>query len=177
MTSTSASSVYLFNLRHYDFVQGDTATLPTAVTRKIAIRQYIYLMFVVCAPIIIGILIAVYLLKMVIEWVLLMTLTTALVTCAVIVLRRYLRDRTLRHHGVILYGEVLRQDILPGYAYIGRHINTRIFYYFLTPDDERVVDCVDISHNIYRMPDERKYPEAGTSVAILYVNKSNYKLL
>jgi|GEM_PF-6239180 len=173
----TANRLYLFNINHRDFVEGVCDTLPTAVTRKVAIRQYVFLMFMLAFPMIITITVLVAMAGFQIQFLLVVELVTALLTCAYFVLKRYLQDRVLRYQGNIIYGEVIRQEILPGYSSIGTTTITRIFYRFLNADNERVIDCIDLTYIGHRMPDGRKYPDAGTPVAILYANDKNHKIL
>lgn len=169
--------LFLFRLIHEPFVTGELATLPTAVTRERAIRQYVFLIFVVAAPMIIIITSLVAFAGYEYEWLFLVQMMTALLTCAYFVLHRYLQDRILRHQGRVLYGEVIRHEMMPGYATMSSSIITRIFYRFKVADDAYVVDSVDLSFAMNRLPDGRKYPEPGTPIAVLYANDKNHRLL
>ncbi|GAB5491507.1 MAG: hypothetical protein Phog2KO_17220 [Phototrophicaceae bacterium] len=176
MQAKASQGLYIFNLIHNDFVKGDESVLPTAVTRKIAVRQYVFLMLVIALPIIILITSLVAIAGYPIDLLLLVELLTALIACAYFVLTRYLKDRELRRKGQIIYGEVIRHDILP-YSDIGTITVTRIFYRFLTPEKERIIDFIDCPYIAQRLPDGRKYPPVGTAIAILYANNTNHKLL
>ncbi|MEL6403177.1 MAG: hypothetical protein AAFR81_02330 [Chloroflexota bacterium] len=169
--------LFLFRPIHQPFVMGELDTLPTAVTRKRAVRQYVFLMFIIAAPMIAIITSLVAFAGYDYEWLFLVQVATALLTCAYFVLRRYLQDRILRHNGKVLYGEVIRHEMLPGYANISSSIITRIFYRFKVADDAYVVDSVDLGYAMNRLPDGRKYPEPGTSIAVLYANEKNHRLL
>ncbi len=177
MQSHTSQGLYLFDINHRDFVSGNDAVLPTAVTRKIAVRQYVYLMFFVAFPLILLITLLVAIAGYHIEFLLVVELITALVTCAYFVLSRYLKDRELRYKGQILYGEIIRQDMLPSYSGIGTGTVTRLFYRFVTPENERIVNFVDCAYSAFRMPDGRKYPKVGTPIAILYASPKNHKIL
>lgn len=168
--------LYLFNTIHNEFVNGDDSVLPTAVTRKIAVRQYVFLMLVIALPMMIIITSLVAIAGYHIELLLIVEFLTALVACAYFVLRRYFKDRELRYKGQIIYGEVIRQDILP-YSNIGTSTVTRIFYRFLSPEKERIINFVDCAYITQRLPDGRKYPPVGTTIAILYANETNHTLL
>lgn len=169
--------LFLFRPVHEPFVMGQLTELPTAVTRKKAVRQYVFLMFAIATPMIIIITGLVALAGYDFELLLLVEITTALITCAYFVLRRYLQDRLLRHQGKIVYGEIVRHEMLPGYANMGSAIITRIFYRFKTLDDNHITTSVDLAYAMNRLPDGRKYPEPGTQVAVLYVNEKNHRLL
>lgn len=171
------NNLFLFNLLHQKFVQGETNILPTLITRQRAIRQYMFLMFLIAFPIIILITVLISMSGHRITLILPAELITALLTCAYFVCSWYLRDRKLRKQGQIIFGEVMRQEILPTYAKIGTSTITRIHYRFLTPNNERLINSIDFSSVIHRMPDGRKYPQAGTPVAVLYANEKNHKLL
>ena len=47
----------------------------------------------------------------------------------------------------------------------------------MTPEKERIIDFMDCAYIAQRLPDGRKYPSLGTTVAILYANEKNHKLL
>lgn len=173
----TGSRLFLFNTLHEDFVEDTDTDFPTAVTRKKAVRQYVFLMLVIAFPMIIAITVLVAIAGFRIEFLLVVELVTALITCAYFVLKRYLQDRVLRYKGQVIYGEIIRQEILPAYGNIGTSTFTRIYYRFLTPDNERKISSIDLADVMHRMPDGRKYPEAGTPIAILYANENNYKLL
>ncbi len=173
----TSQGLYLFDIRNRDFVSGDESILPTAVTRKIAVRQYVYLMFIIASPLILFITLLVAIAGYHIEFLLIVELLTALITCAYFVLSRYWKDRELRRKGQIIYGEIIRQDILPSYSGIGAGTVTRLFYRFITPEKERIINFTDCAYIAYRMPDGRKYPKVGTPIAILYANNKNHKLL
>ena len=157
--------LFLFNTLHEDFVNGNEEEFPSAVTRKKAVRQYVFLMFVIALPMVLAITLLVAVAGFPIEFLLLVELVTAFSVCAYFVLQRYLRDRVLRHEGVVVYGEIVRQELLPVYGNMGTSIVTRIFYRFMTPENERKIASVDLSNITHRMPDGRKYPEAGTPIA------------
>lgn len=176
MHSQSTQGLYLLDMIHQDFVEGNESILPTAVTRKVAVRQYVYLMFFVAFPLIILITLLVSIAGYHIEFLLTVELLTSLVTCAYFVISRYIKDRELRRKGQIIYGEVIRQDIIPSYS-IGTSSITRIFYRFITPEKERIINFIDCAYIAHRLPDGRKYPKVGTSVAILYATDKNHKLL
>lgn len=173
----TSQGLFLFDTSHREFVAGNETVLPTAVTRKIAVRQYVYLMFFVAFPLILLITLLVAIAGYRIEFLLVVELLTALITCAYFVLSRYWKDRELRRKGDIIYGEIIRQDILPSYSGIGVSTITRLFYRFITPNKERTINFIECAHITNRMPDGRKYPKVGTPVAILYASKKNHKLL
>lgn len=175
--SNTAQRLFLFDPMHNDFVEGEVNSLPTAVTRKIAVRQYVYLMFLVASPLILLITVLVAMAGYQVQLLLIVEIITALVTCAYFVLKRYLQDRVLRHHGNIVYGEIVRHEILPTYSGVNSGIITRIFYRFITPDNERIINWIDYEQIANRLPDGRTFPEVGTPVAILYANEKNHKLL
>ena len=154
--------LYLFNLVHQEFVEGKLAVFPTAVTRKIAVRQFVYLFLLIALPMVLFITVMIAWAGYQIEFLLLVELVTALVSCAFFVLRGYLKDRVLRYKGNVIYGEVIRQEEMPGYANIGTSTITRIFYRFINPQEKTVIDCIDLNHVMHRLPDGRKYPEPGT---------------
>lgn len=171
------NNLFLFNLLHEDFVQGTADCLPTLITRERAIRQYLFLMFLIAFPIII---ITTFLISLTghrITLILPAQLLTALLTCAYFVLGWYWRDKKLSKDGQLVFGEVLRQEILPSYPQIGTSTITRIHYRFLTPRNERVINSITLSNIMHRMPDGRKYPQVGTPIAVLYANPKNHKLL
>lgn len=172
-----AHQLFLFNPLHNDFVAGEVAIFPTAVTRQKALKQYIYLLCFIALPMIVIITVLVALIGYRIELLLLVQLFTAAITCAYFILNRYFCDRVLRYHGTVLYGEVLRQEVLPSIQTIGSGSTTRIIYRFMTPDEQVIIDSVDMLSLMNRLPDGRKYPEAGVQIAVLYANKNNHKLL
>jgi hypothetical protein len=96
-------------------------------------------------------------------------------TCAYFVAGWYLRDKKLNDEGKIIFGEIIRQESLPAYANIGTII--RIHYGFRTPQNEGLINNVTFSTVRKHLPDGRKYPQAGTPIAVLYANKKNHKLL
>jgi hypothetical protein len=169
--------LFLFNLLHENFVRGESQFLPTLVTGKRAIRQYLFLMFLIAFPIILVIILLISLTGHRVTLLLPVELLTALLTCGYFVTGWYLRDKKLVHQGQIVFGEVMRQEILPGYANIASSSITRIHYRFVSPDSKRLINSIDIVNVMHRMPDGRKYPEAGTSIAVLYANEKNHKLL
>lgn len=169
--------LFLFNTIHENFVHGDDKHFPSAVTRKKAVRQYVFLMFVIALPMVLTITLLIAVAGFNIQLLLIVELVTALIICAYFVLRQYLRDRVLRYDGIIIYGEIVRQEMLPIYGSMGTSTVTRIFYRFATPDNERKIDSVDLSNITHRMPDGRKYPSAGTPIAVLYANDNNHRLL
>ena len=169
--------LYLFNLVHRDFVEGKLDVFPTAVTRKFAVRQFVYLFLLIALPMVLFITVMIAWAGYHIEFLLIVELVTALLSCAYFVLRGYLKDRGLRYKGNIIYGEVIRQDEIPGYANIGTSTITRIFYRFINSQEKPVIACIDLNNVMHRLPDGRKYPAPGTPVAILYANDKNHKLL
>jgi hypothetical protein len=171
------SSLFLFNILHEDFVRDESTLLPTMITAQRAIRQYLFLMFLIAFPMMIAITLLISLTGHQILLLLALELLTALLTCAYFVSGWYLRDKKLLNKGQIVFGEVMRQEILPGYANIGTSTITRIHYRFVTPENERVINSIDLSSVMHRLPDGRKYPQAGTAIAVLYANEKNHKLL
>lgn len=171
------NNLFLFNTIHEDFVCDETKLLPTMVTAKRAIRQYLFLMFLIAFPMIIAITLLISFVGHRITLLLPVELLTALLTCGYFVCGWYLRDKKLVNKGNIIFGEITRQEILPGYANIGTSTITRIHYRFVTPDNERVINSIDLSNVMHRMPDGRKYPQQGTPIAVLYANEKNHKLL
>ncbi|MEO1289207.1 MAG: hypothetical protein AAFV93_15695 [Chloroflexota bacterium] len=173
----SAQRLFLFNVAHRAFVEGNESTFPTAVTRKIAVRQYVFLMFVIASPLILAITVLVAMAGYPVQLLLIVEIITALATCAYFVLKRYLKDRVLRYQGNIVYGEVVRHEVLPTYSGARSGIVTRIFYRFVTPSNERLINWVDYEQIANRLPDGRQFPDIGTPVAVLYANDKNHKLL
>ena len=142
---TSTQRLFLFNLAHRDFVDGNDTHISTLTTRKIAVRQYVFLMFFVASPLIIIITVLIALAGYRIELLLITEIMTALIASAYFILRRYLKDRVLRHQGDLVYGEVIRHELLPRYSGIGASVVTRIFYRYSTPDSERIIRWIDFS--------------------------------
>lgn len=168
--------LFLFNLIHRDFVDGNTS-ITTLTTRKIAVRKYVFLMFFIALPLVITITVLIALAGYRIELLLITEILTALIASAYFILRQYLKDRVLRHQGDLVYGEIIRQEIIPRYSGLGANVVTRIFYRFSTPDSERIIRWVEFNNMTNHLPDGRKYPEVGTPIVILYANDSNHKLL
>lgn len=171
------SPLYLFNPAHRDFVDGDVDKFPTAITGKFAIRQFVYLFLLIALPMVIFITAMVALVGYRVEFLLLVELFTALMTCTYFVLGAFLKDRVLYNEGNIIYGKVIRQEQMPGYSKIATSTVTRIFYHFINPEQERVIASIDLNYMRHSLPDGRKYPVEGTPVAILYANDKNHKLL
>lgn len=169
--------LYLFNLTHREFVDGDVDKFPTAMTRKFAIQQFVYLFLIVALPMVILITTMVGWAGYRVEFLIPVEFFTAVISCAYFVVKDYLKDKILRDRGTILYGEVIRKDKLPGFKNIGASTVTRIFYRFAKPEQEAIIAYIDFSYQRHSLPDGRKYPETGTSVAILYANDKNHKLL
>jgi hypothetical protein len=176
MPNQQAHRLFLFNLAHDAYVEGKSTELPTATTLNRAIRQYVFLMLLIALPMVIAISLLTSFAGHRIVVLMPILLVVSLIVCAGYVMSSYWRDRNLLRSGKILFGEVLRQDIVPAYT-IGTSTLTRIIYRFQTPNNERIIGKIDLAHVILRMPDGRKYPTAGTPIAVLYANDKNYKLL
>lgn len=172
----SSNRLYFFDLIHHDFVAGEEKVFPSAVTRDIAIKQFSYLMLVIALPMIIFITLMISLAGYDYELLIIVEIVTAVFVCGYFVLRRYLKDRELRHHGQIIFGQVVRVDE-SGYTGIGSSNLVRVYYRFLNNENRRVIAYVDLNYVMHRLPDGRKYPSPGTPVAILYASEQNYKLL
>jgi hypothetical protein len=176
MPMKQAHRLFLFNLLNEAFVNGESSELPTAITLNRAIRQYVFLVLLIALPMVIFIVLGTSLAGHRIVILFPTLLLVSLLVCAYFVLRAYWRDKRLLQSGRIIFGEVLRQDIIPTYT-IGTSTITRIIYRFNTPENERKIGKIDLAHVILRMPDGRKYPAAGTPIAVFYANDKNYKLL
>src|SRR5688572_10801072 len=176
MPEKQAHRLFLFNMAHEAYVNGESSELPTIVTLSRAIRQYVFLVLLIALPMIIAIILGTSLAGHRIVILFPTLLIVSLLVCAYFVLGGYWRDKRLLQSGKIIFGEVLRQDIIPAYT-IGTSTLTRIIYRFPTPENERKIGKIDLAHVILRMPDGRKYPVAGTPIAVLYANDKNYKLL
>lgn len=176
MPDKQAHRLFLFNTAHEAYLNGETSELPTVVTLSRAIRQYVFLVLLIALPMIIAIILGTSLAGHRIVILFPTLLIVSLLVCAYFVLGGYWRDKQLLQSGKIIFGEVLRQDIIPAYA-LGTSTLTRIIYRFATPENERKIGKIDLAHVILRMPDGRKYPTAGTPIAVLYANDKNYKLL
>jgi hypothetical protein len=171
-----AHRLFLFNMAHEAFVNGESSEFPTAVTLNRAIRQYVFLVLLIALPMVIFIVLGTSLAGHRIVVLFPTLLIVSLLVCAYFVLSGYLRDKRLLQSGRIVFGEVLRQDIIPAYT-IGTTTITRIIYRFPISETERKIGKIDLAYVILRMPDGRKYPTAGTPIAVLYANDKNYKLL
>lgn len=176
MQNQQAHRLFLFNLVHDAYVKGESSELPSATTLNRAIRQYVFLMLLIALPMVIAISLLTSFSGHRIVVLLPILLLVSLIACAYFVITAYWRDKQLLRSGKIVFGEVLRQDIIPAYA-VGTSTLTRIIYRFHTPSNERRIGKIDLAHVILRMPDGRKYPTAGTPIAVLYANDKNYKLL
>ena len=176
MPNPQAHRLFLFNLLHEDYVKGESSEFPSATTLNRAIRQYVFLMLSTALPMVLAISLLTNFAGHRVVVLLPTLLLVSLLVCAYFVLGGYWRDKKLLRSGKIIFGEVLRQDIMPAYA-LGTSTITRIIYRFPTPDNERIIGKIDLAHVILRMPDGRKYPTAGTPIAIVYANEKNYKLL
>jgi hypothetical protein len=177
MPNQQAHRLFLFNLAHDAYVEGKSSEFPTATTLSRAIRQYVFLMLLIALPMILFISLLTSFAGHRIIVLMPILLLVSLLVCAWFVIAGYWRDRKLLRSGKIVFGEVLRQDIIPAYANIGTSTITRIIYRFHTPENERKIGKIDFAHVMLRMPDGRKYPAAGTPIAVLYANDKNYKLL
>jgi hypothetical protein len=176
MPEKQAHRLFLFNLANEAYVNGESSELPTAVTLNRAIRQYVFLVLLIALPMVLCIVIGTSLAGHRVVVLFPTLLILSLVVCAYFVLGSYWRDKRLLQSGRVIFGEVLRQDIIPTYA-LGTSTLTRIIYRFQSPENERRIGKIDLAHVILRMPDGRKYPSAGTPIAVLYANEKNYKLL
>ena len=176
MPEKQAHRLFLFNLNNEAYVNGESSEIPTVVSLNRAIRQYVFLVLLIALPMVLCIVLGTSLAGHRIVVLFPLLLIVSLLVCAYFVFSSYWRDKRLLQSGRIIFGEVIRQDIIPTYA-IGTSTITRIIYRFHSPENERKIGKIDLAHVILRMPDGRKYPVAGTPIAVLYANDKNYKLL
>src|SRR5690242_8022929 len=138
MPNQQAHRLFLFNLANDAYVEGKSTELPTATTLNRAIRRYVFLMLLIAVPMVIAISLLTSFAGHRIIFLLPILMLVSLIVCAVYVVGGYLRDRTLLRSGKIVFGEVLRQDIVPAYT-LGTSTLTRIIYRFNTPNNERII--------------------------------------
>ena len=88
--------LYLFNMAHRQFVDGDVEQFPTAITGKFALQQFLYLFLLIALPMLIFITVMVAWAGYRVELLIVVELFTGLISCAYFVLRAYQRDQVLK---------------------------------------------------------------------------------
>lgn len=177
MFTKTQQSVFIFNSEYRTLAEMMDNGLPVYVDVRHVLRYFAMVFGLVALPMSLVIILLVQIAGYSIWLLLPIELLAALLISFYYAFRWYRRWTALAERGQVIYGEIIHSDALPAFTRLSNATTTRFYYRFFTPDNERVVDQVELNYAAQRMPDGRKYPDVGARVAVLYASPKDYALL
>jgi hypothetical protein len=168
-------NIFLFNSQNKPIITGQVQSI-TPITIAYTLRYFAMLFLLIALPLIVLIVALVSWAGYSVRLMLPVQLLVGGLVCAYLSLAMHLRWRRLATHGHILYGEIIHSDTQPSFN-LSTTVTTRITYRIITPQNQRVIDTVDLRYPAQRLPDGRRYPGVGARIAVLYVDQENHTLL